>query len=131
MTWEERKELEKKRLSQIYLRNRFVQKPFLKKCCPESVRQGEEGEAQADGGGQGEGEAGVEEEGTDKVACGKELCAFLQYNLDKPESVEEPVEESEEEEEEEEEETESIRKDDTEDEDHLDELARKYENIFH
>ena len=67
MTWEERKELEKKRLSQIHLRNRFFQKPFLKKCCPESVGQGEEGEAQADGGGQREGQAAVEREGTDTL----------------------------------------------------------------
>ena len=48
----------------------------------------------------------------------------FQYNLEKPESVEEPIEESEEEEEDEDdEETESINND--EEQERLDELARK------
>ena len=66
-----------------------------------------------------------------KVKDWMEFETFFQYNLDKSESVEEPVEESEEEEkeedEEEEEESDSLRKDDTEDEDNLDEIARKKE----
>ena len=130
MTWEERKGMEKKKLTNIA--RRFSLKLVMQTCCPESVCQGNEREAQAVGGGQGVSEAGVEGEGQDMVVRVQgcvELCAILQYKLDKPESVEEPAEESEEEEEEED--TESIRKDESEDEDHLDQLARKYEDNIH
>ena len=39
----------------------------MQTCCPESVCQGNEREAQADGGGQREGQAAVEREGTDTL----------------------------------------------------------------
>ena len=51
------------------------------------------------------------------------LFMYLQYNLDKPESVEEPIEESESEEDDEDEDEESIKKEDYIEEEHLERLS--------